>query len=89
MAHNLILLDIVMPGRDGFEVYARLKATPRTMSIPVFFLSALTSTEQKLRAFAIGGVDYITKPFDGRELLSRVKLHLHHRPDGHRRNAGI
>lgn len=73
---DLILLDIMMPGLDGFAVCAQLKADPATRDIPVMFLSALTGTEEKLRAFELGGVDYITKPFAPREVLARVILHL-------------
>jgi CheY-like chemotaxis protein/AraC-like DNA-binding protein len=73
---DLILLDIRMPGLDGFAVCARLKADPVTRDIPVLFLTALTDTEQKLHAFQLGAIDYITKPFDAREVLARVLLHL-------------
>jgi len=73
---NLILLDIMMPNLDGFGVCAILKSQIATQNIPVIFLTALTTTEQKLRGFQLGGVDYITKPFDPRELLARVNLHI-------------
>ncbi len=77
---DLILLDIMMPGMDGFAVCAQLKSEPATRNIPIIFLSALIETEQKLRAFKLGGVDYITKPFEPREVMARVMLHLdqHH-----------
>jgi DNA-binding response OmpR family regulator len=76
---DLILLDILMPGWDGYETCRRLKATPATRAIPVIFLSALCDTEQKLRGFEAGCVDYITKPFDQREVLARVSAHLQQR----------
>jgi len=72
----LILLDIIMPTIDGYEVCARLKADERTKNIPVIFLSALESIEDKVKAFAAGGVDYITKPFQREEVLARVHTHL-------------
>ncbi|WP_018950052.1 HD domain-containing phosphohydrolase [Thioalkalivibrio sp. ALMg11] len=72
----LILLDIRMPDLDGFEVCRRLKADPDTADIPVIFLSALREPEDKLRGFAAGAVDYITKPFVAEEVLVRVKSHL-------------
>jgi len=73
---NLILLDIKMPGLNGYEVCEQLKADPRTRDIPVIFLSALDQTEDKVEAFTSGGVDYITKPFQFEEVLARVKTHL-------------
>ncbi len=73
---DLILLDIVMPGMDGFEVCQQLKAHERTCDIPVIFISALHKTVDKLKAFQIGGVDYITKPFQIEEVLARVNAHI-------------
>lgn len=73
---DLILLDIMMPGLDGYEVCARLKADPRTRDVPVIFISALRDAEDKVRAFAAGGVDYISKPFQVDEVLARVATHL-------------
>jgi len=73
---DLILLDILMPGLDGYETCRRLKATPATRAIPVIFLSALCDMAQKLEGFEAGCVDYITKPFDHREVLARVSAHL-------------
>ena len=73
---DLILLDVRMPGLDGFQVCERLKAHPATRSIPVIFLSALDHYEDKARGFAVGGVDYVTKPCDARELLLRITNHL-------------
>ena len=73
---DLILLDIMMPVMDGLETCARLKGNEATKEIPVIFLSALDDIASKTRGFEVGGVDYITKPFDGAELLSRVETHL-------------
>ena len=73
---DLILLDVLMPGMDGFETCHRLKAGDRTGDIPVMFMTALTDMENKLRGFEVGGVDYITKPFEEAEVLVRVKTHL-------------
>ncbi len=73
---DLILLDIMMPQMDGYEVCGRLKADARTRDIPVIFLSALNEVVDKVRAFEIGGVDYITKPFQVQEVLARVETHL-------------
>jgi DNA-binding response OmpR family regulator len=73
---DLILLDILMPGWDGYETCRRLKASPSTRSIPVIFLSALCDAGQKLRGFEAGCIDFITKPFDPREVLARVSAHL-------------
>ncbi|MTW22157.1 EAL domain-containing protein [Allochromatium palmeri] len=75
-APDLILLDIMMPGLDGYEVCARLQADPRTRDVPVIFISALRDPEDKVRAFAAGGVDYISKPFQVDEVLARVATHL-------------
>jgi len=77
---KLILLDILMPGMDGFETCERLKQDPLTAAIPVIFLSALGEVEHKLRGFELGGVDYITKPIDPREVLARVTVHLDREP---------
>lgn len=73
---DLILLDIRMPGIDGFEVCSRLKSDETTLSIPIIFLTALTDTDKKLRAFQLGGVDYITKPYASEEVRARVLLQL-------------
>jgi two-component system sensor kinase FixL len=73
---DLILLDIVMPGIDGFETCRRLKATENTKDIPVMFMTALTETEHKIKGFQVGAVDYITKPFQKEEVLVRVTTHL-------------
>jgi DNA-binding response OmpR family regulator len=76
---DLILLDIRMPGWDGYETCRRLKAAPATRAIPVIFLTALCDTAEKLQGFEAGCVDYITKPFDHREVLARVSAHLQQR----------
>ncbi|HEY9641912.1 MAG TPA: PleD family two-component system response regulator [Coleofasciculaceae cyanobacterium] len=73
---ELILLDICMPGMDGYEVCRKIKSDPRTCDIPIIFLSALDDVADKVKAFEMGGVDYITKPFQTAEVLARVKTHL-------------
>ncbi len=73
---DLILLDIRMPGMDGYEVCSRLKADERTREIPIIFISALQETRDKTAAFQAGGIDYITKPFHREEVLARVRTHL-------------
>jgi len=73
---DLILLDVMMPGMDGFEVCRRLKETEATRGIPVIYLSAISDAESKVRGLVLGGVDYVSVPYDGPELLARVKSHL-------------
>jgi len=73
---DLVLLDIKMPEMDGYEVCKKLKADERTQPIPVIFLSALDELVNKIKAFEVGGVDYITKPFQAEEVLARVETHL-------------
>jgi two-component system, sensor histidine kinase and response regulator len=73
---DVILLDIMMPDMDGYEVCQRLKADPKTQNIPVIFISALEDEWDKVKAFRSGGVDYITKPFQIEEVLARVQHHL-------------
>ncbi len=73
---DLILLDIMMAGEDGFETCTRLKADPATAGIPVLFISALSDIDKKVKGFDVGAVDYITKPFENAEVLIRTKLHL-------------
>lgn len=73
---DLILLDIRMPGMDGFQTIAALKADERTRNIPVIFISALNQVEDKVQGFAAGAVDYVSKPFQREEVLARVGTHL-------------
>lgn len=73
---DLILLDIVMPGSDGFSVCKALKENPQTKSIPVIFLTSLGDAENRIEAFEAGGVDYILKPFFAGELKARIRTHL-------------
>ncbi len=73
---DLILLDITMPDMDGYEVCRQLKQDPELKDIPVLFISALTQTSEKIKAFEMGGVDYITKPFQFEEVKARVETHL-------------
>lgn len=73
---DLILLDITMPGMDGYEVCRRLKGDERLRDIPVLFISALNETEDKVRAFHAGGLDYVSKPFQLEEVEARVRTHL-------------
>jgi DNA-binding response OmpR family regulator/DNA-binding CsgD family transcriptional regulator len=73
---DLILLDVVMPGIDGYETCRQIKARPECANIPVLFMTALSETDEKVRAFAAGAVDYITKPFNTSEVLARVATHL-------------
>lgn len=74
---DIVLLDAVMPGIDGFEVARRLKADAQTVAIPIVFMTGLTDTEHVLAAFAAGGVDYVTKPIRPREVLARLAAHVH------------
>ncbi len=73
---DLILLDVMMPGIDGFETCRRLKANAPTRSIPILFMTALDSIEDKLKGFDAGGQDYITKPFNEQEALARIHVHI-------------
>jgi|WetSurMetagenome_2_1015567.scaffolds.fasta_scaffold136975_2 class 3 adenylate cyclase len=73
---SLILLDIMMPEMDGYEVCRRLKADPALSDIPVIYLSALTDTEDKVKGLELGAVDYIAKPFQPEEVIARVNTHL-------------
>ncbi len=73
---DLILLDVKMPGMDGYEVCRRLKSDPENARVPIIFISALDEPEHKVKAFAAGGVDYITKPLNSEEVLARVQTHL-------------
>lgn len=73
---DLILLDVMMPDMDGYEVCRRLKHDPHLADIPVVFISYIDDPDQKTRGFEVGGVDYITKPFHDAEVLARVKTHI-------------
>ncbi|MEH2055483.1 MAG: hybrid sensor histidine kinase/response regulator [Nostoc sp.] len=73
---ELILLDVQMPGIDGFETCRRLKANPITQNIPIIFTTALADTESKTKGFSLGAVDYIPKPFAQEEVIARVRVHL-------------
>ena len=73
---DLILLDIMMPEMDGFEVCKKLKESERTRDIPIIFLTARTETENVVKGLEMGAVDYVTKPFNAEELLARVRTHL-------------
>jgi signal transduction histidine kinase len=73
---DLVLMDVMMPEMDGFEVCGRLREKPETKNIPVIFLTAKTEKEDVVKGLEAGGVDYITKPFNKAELLARVKTHL-------------
>jgi DNA-binding NtrC family response regulator len=73
---SLILLDVRMPGMDGFEVCKRLKQDERTRDIPIIFISALQEVQDRVQGFEAGGVDFITKPFQEEEVLARVRTHM-------------
>jgi two-component system, sensor histidine kinase and response regulator len=73
---DLVLLDIMMPEMDGYEVCKELKGNDNTKDIPIIFITAMSNTEDKIRGFELGGVDYITKPFRKEEVFSRVNVHL-------------
>jgi len=73
---DIILLDIRMPDIDGYEVCKRLKADPETKNIPIIFISSIEETTDKVEAFSVGGVDYISKPFQLIEVLARIETHL-------------
>ena len=72
----LILLDVLMPDIDGFEVCKRLKSSPETATVPIIFLSALSEDEEKQKGMDLGAVDFITKPFDPSEIQTKVKQQL-------------
>jgi DNA-binding response OmpR family regulator len=73
---DLILLDIVMPGIDGYEICRRLKKNPATAEIPVIFITAKGEIDSLVEGFTVGGIDYITKPFKEEEVKARVETHL-------------
>ena len=73
---DVVLLDALMPGMDGFEVARRLKQQPATAHIPIIFMTGLTETEHVVAAFQAGGVDYVTKPIRAQEVLARMAVHM-------------
>ena len=73
---DLVLLDVMMPGMDGFETCRRLRQLPKLEQLPVIFMTALSDIQDKVRAFAAGADDYVTKPFQHEEVLARVRVHL-------------
>lgn len=73
---DIVLLDAMMPGMDGFEVAKRLKASPQTAHIPIIFMTGLTETEHLVAALEAGGVDYVTKPIKPKEVLARMGVHM-------------
>jgi PleD family two-component response regulator len=73
---DLVLLDILMPGIDGYEVCRRLKANPQTQSIPVIFITAISEVMDAAKAFELGGVDYVTKPFNPGTVKARIQTHI-------------
>ena len=73
---DIILLDIMMPEMDGYEICRQLKDNPESINIPVIFLSALTEDEEKQKGLDLGAVDFITKPIDPSEIQTKVKQHL-------------
>jgi diguanylate cyclase (GGDEF)-like protein len=73
---DLILLDVRMPDIDGFEVCKRLQANPKTCEIPIIFMTAHQDAVDKVKGLSLGGVDYVTKPFQDEEVLARIKVHL-------------
>ena len=73
---ELILLDVMMPGIDGFETCQRLKENPDTYNIPIIFMTALSDAQNKVKGLSLGAIDYVTKPFQHEEVLARVRVHL-------------
>lgn len=73
---SIVLLDIMMPEMDGFDICKELKGDEKTASIPIIFISALDETIDKVKGFSLGAVDYITKPFQSEEILARITTHL-------------
>jgi signal transduction histidine kinase len=73
---DLILLDVMMPGIDGFETCRRFQANPKTRDIPIIFMTALSDPTEKVKGLSLGAVDYVTKPFQQEEVLARIKIHL-------------
>jgi len=86
---DLILMDAVMPGLDGFETTVRIKQDPALVHVPVIFMTGLTESEHVVEAFEVGGVDYVRKPVNFRELLARVRLHMAHGRAVHASTASL
>ena len=73
---DLILVDVLFPGFDGYDICRRLKDSPETSAIPVIFMSGMTEPAEKLKGFDVGGVDYITRPFQDEEAFARIATHV-------------
>jgi PleD family two-component response regulator len=73
---DIILLDVIMPELNGFDISEKIKSNDRTKNIPIIFLSAISDYETKLKGLEKGAVDYITKPYDDREVIARIQIHL-------------
>jgi DNA-binding response OmpR family regulator/DNA-binding CsgD family transcriptional regulator len=86
---DLVLLDAVMPGLDGFEVCRRLKQNAQTAHLPVIFMTGLTETEHVVQGLAVGGVDYVSKPIVVEELLARMQVHIRNSRVAHGPNAAL
>ena len=86
---DLVLLDAIMPGLDGFEVCRRMKQNPQTSHVPVIFMTGLTETEHVVQGLAAGGVDYVAKPIVVEELLARVRVHMRNSRVAHGPNAAL
>ena len=86
---DIVLLDAVMPGMDGFEVARRLKADAATAAIPIIFMTGLTETEHVLAAFAAGGIDYVAKPIRPREVLARLAAHVNNARQTHQARSAL
>jgi putative two-component system response regulator len=86
---DLMLLDIVMPDMDGYEVLRRLRQQPRTAGIPVAFMTSLSEREQQVLGRELGAVDYLTKPVDVREVIERVEAHVRGRQHARRMEGPV
>ena len=74
--HDLIILDVMLPGKDGFEICRRIREREKSREIPILFLSATTEPEERVEGLRLGAVDFISKPFQREDLLIRVGIHL-------------
>lgn len=86
---DLVLMDAVMPGLDGFETTVRIKANPAWSHVPVIFMTGLVESEHVIEAFEVGGVDYVRKPVNVQELLARVRVHMGHARAVHASTASL